>query len=494
VPQASLLSNRHRRSGSSGSCDDDLYVFEEASQSSFGETSTRSEVARARNGILPADPRHPLAKDLANIADRAVDDDGLEEHFVFGRNGEFTDGGFIISAAGLLQTPERKVRVVEHGDGSDGPRSTNFILVRSMDEFKAGPSLGSGAAAHVYLASHAQTHAKMAVKVINVYDEGKRNQFLKELETLISHNNRYLVRSYGAFYDGAGFVHVTLEYMDRGALSDVVRKTGQIPEPIIRHIARSCLHGLSYLHKNRILHRDFKSANILLSRRAGLAKLSDFGLARDLIPGTSIADTFVGTLAYMSPERLHGIDYTYASDVWGLGISLLECALGKYPFEKPQCYFDYVAAVRANPWELMSDFASPEMLSFVQQCTKLEPSERANVEALLIHPWMHAKLNDDGVDTVSQAERDRLLFCSWLDRIPDVGVAATAAAATTPDHVSSDASSLSRPRVEGQRGAVSTGGFGVLSSSTTRAGSYLTSGNAVTVLASPGAVPHAVCD
>jgi Protein kinase domain len=436
----SLLSNSSRGDRAS---EDDPYVFEEASQSSFGETSTRSELVRARNGILPADP-HPRAKDLEQIADLA--DIGREQHFVFGRNGRFTDGGFVITADGLMQTPE-KARM----HGGDAPQS-NFILVRSLDEFVRGPTLGSGAAARVYLASHASTNARMAVKEINVYDEAKRNQLLKELETLISHNNRYLVRSYGAFYDGDGCVHVTLEYMDRGALSDVVQRTGPVPEPVIRHIARNCLRGLSYLHSNRVIHRDLKTANILLSRRAGVAKLSDFGLARDLIPGASKADTFVGTLAYMSPERLHGSVYTYASDIWGLGISLLECVLGRYPFEKPQSYFDYVAAVRTKPWELAGGMASSAMLDFVEHCTKLEPGERSTVEELLVHKWMAGKEEDEDNDeekeeeegeegeeeenggflsrrVAGSAEDDSLQFRSWLDSVPEIGDEATRAAA-----------------------------------------------------------------
>jgi serine/threonine protein kinase len=310
--------------------------------------------------------------------------------------------------------------------GGDAPRS-NFILVRSLEEFVRGPTLGCGAAARVYLASHAKTNARMAVKEINVYDEAKRNQLLKELETLISHNNRYLVRSYGAFYDGEGLVHVTLEYMDRGALSDVVRRTGPVPEPVIRHVARNCLRGLSYLHNNRVIHRDLKTANILLSRRAGVAKLSDFGLARDLVPGASKADTFVGTLAYMSPERLHGSVYTYASDIWGFGISLVECVLGRYPFEKPQSYFDYVAAVRTNPWELVGDLASPAMLGFVERCTKLDPTERSTVQELLQHDWLNGSEEDER-STGGGTEEDGLQFRTWLDAVPEIGDEATAAA------------------------------------------------------------------
>ncbi len=221
----------------------------------------------------------------------------------------------------------------------------------------------------------------------------------------MSYDSRFLVRSYGAFYDGEGVVHVTLEYMDRGALSDIIELRGKVPEPILVHIAEHCLRGLMFLHDNHVLHRDFKTSNILLSRRVCRAKLSDFGLARDLNPGESRTDSFVGTLAYMSPERLNGSDYTYASDIWGLGISILECFLGRYPFAKPQSYFDYVEAAKSNPSSLMEG-ATPACVDFVRLCTSADPKERPTARMLLQHPW------------IADTRRDAKAFREWLQQIP----------------------------------------------------------------------------
>jgi len=214
------------------------------------------------------------------------------------------------------------------------------------------------------------------------------------------------VRSFGAFYDGEGVVSVTLEYMDRGALSDIVQQRGRIPEPVICKIAEHCLRGLGFLHDNHILHRDVKTGNILLSRKLCRAKLSDFGLARDLEQGSSWANTFVGTLAYMSPERLHGSEYTYASDIWGLGISVLECAMGRYPFEKPQSYFDFVGASQSNPSSLVEGEVSDELFDFIRMCTHVDPSNRPRARELLEHRWIRSSKDD------ANALRE------WLDSIP----------------------------------------------------------------------------
>lgn len=393
-----------------GDKESDLYYFEEASQSSSGDTDTPS---RRFGGNAVALPNR--RDDMLEVT---------EDHFVFGADGSFHDGGFIISSDGLLEQPERLMRKTSDGLAVEGvpPSSNNLIIVKSLDEFrksftfkaksklksKEGSStLGRGAQGRVYLANHEPTGRKIAVKEINVYDEEKRNQLKKELQTLFNHQSRFLVRSFGAFYDGEGVVHVTLEYMDRGALADIVRERGRISEPVLCKIAEHCLRGLGFLHDNHILHRDVKTGNILLSRKLCRAKLSDFGLARDLEEGSSVTDTFVGTLAYMSPERLYGSEYTYASDIWGLGISILECALGRYPFEKPQSYFDYLDAAQSNPSSLVENEVSPELLDFIRKCTDVDPKARPRARELLEHPFI-VQSRKDGANALRK----------WLDTIP----------------------------------------------------------------------------
>lgn len=345
-----------------------------------------------------------------------------EDVFVIGGDGVFKGGGFEISKNGMLKSPGNLTRKLSDGTAVDGvPRSSNnLIIVRSLAEFARGAplssrsrrqsakidsTLGAGAAGRVSLAVHRPSGRKIAVKRINVFDCQKRTQLLKELETLMCYDSRFLVRSYGAFYDGEGVVHVTLEYMDRGALSDAVEFRGAVPEHITVHIAEHCLRGLRFLHENHVLHRDFKTSNILLSRRTCRAKLADFGLARELEHGESRVDTFVGTVGYMAPERLNGREYTYASDVWALGICVLECLLGRYPFPKPQNYFDYLHAAQTDPAKLVRS-ASPECVDFVKLCTAEDPKNRPTANQLLEHPW------------ITSTNRDTNVFREWLDSVP----------------------------------------------------------------------------
>ena len=81
------------------------------------------------------------------------------------------------------------------------------------------------------------------------------------------------------------------------------------------------------------MHRDIKPDNILVNSE-GFVKLTDFGITKQIDGEESLAGTFVGTLNYMSPERMEGERYSYAGDVWSLGIVLIELATGQYPYKE----------------------------------------------------------------------------------------------------------------------------------------------------------------
>lgn len=90
--------------------------------------------------------------------------------------------------------------------------------------------------------------------------------------------------------------------------------------------------GLVFLHRTKHqLHRDIKPENVLLDS-SGQLKLTDFGISKQLDKTYGLTNTFVGTLVYMSPERMGGKNYSYSADVWALGIILHELATGAHPY------------------------------------------------------------------------------------------------------------------------------------------------------------------
>lgn len=134
--------------------------------------------------------------------------------------------------------------------------------------------------------------------------------------------------------DTAGTIGISMEFCEGGSLDSVYREVkklgGRTGEKVLGKVSEGVLNGLTYLHGHRIIHRDIKPSNILLTRK-GLVKLCDFGVSGEF--GTKgDANTFIGTSYYMAPERITGQSYTITSDVWSLGVTLLEVAQHRFPF------------------------------------------------------------------------------------------------------------------------------------------------------------------
>ncbi|CAE7277067.1 MKK6, partial [Symbiodinium sp. KB8] len=90
--------------------------------------------------------------------------------------------------------------------------------------------------------------------------------------------------------------------------------------------------GLEFIHSCRQIHRDIKPSNLLINH-TGAVKVSDFGLMKEVDSTDAMASTFVGTMNYMSPERLGGEEYTTTSDIWSFGLSIMAVAMGRFPIE-----------------------------------------------------------------------------------------------------------------------------------------------------------------
>jgi mitogen-activated protein kinase kinase len=183
----------------------------------------------------------------------------------------------------------------------------------------------------------------MAMKEIRLeLDENKFAQIIMELDVLHRCRSPYIIDFYGAFFQ-EGAVYICMENMDGGSIDKLYY--GGVPEDVLRKIAYATIQGLKTLKDDHnIIHRDVKPTNILVNTR-GDVKLCDFGVSGNLV--ASIAKTNIGCQSYMAPERIKtggnsfgsGPVGTYGvqSDIWSLGLSLLECAMGCYPYP-PETY------------------------------------------------------------------------------------------------------------------------------------------------------------
>lgn len=185
----------------------------------------------------------------------------------------------------------------------------------------------------------------MAMKEIRLeLDEAKFAAIIMELDILHRCISPFIVDFYGAFFQ-EGAVYICMEYMDGGSI-DKLYGDG-VPEGVLRRVAMSTVMGLKSLKEDHnIIHRDVKPTNILINTR-GQVKICDFGVSGNLV--ASIAKTNIGCQSYMAPERISGGGvaqaganpgggtYSVQSDIWSLGLTIIECALGQYPYP-PETY------------------------------------------------------------------------------------------------------------------------------------------------------------
>ncbi|XP_074298124.1 mitogen-activated protein kinase kinase SIPKK-like [Silene latifolia] len=160
--------------------------------------------------------------------------------------------------------------------------------------------------------------------------ESDRKRTAKELEINRSLECPYVVACYQCFYQNNAF-YLILEYMDGGFLLDFLRKVRTIPEDHLTAICKQVVKGLHYLHHQKhVIHRDLKPSNLVINH-LGEVKITDFVVSAIVASTSAQANTNVGTYYYMGPERFSEETYGARSDIWSLGMVMLECATGKFP-------------------------------------------------------------------------------------------------------------------------------------------------------------------
>ncbi len=193
--------------------------------------------------------------------------------------------------------------------------------------------LGRGGMGVVYLAYDTRLKRPVALKFLPpalALDEDIRKRFMIEAQAAASLSHPNICTIYEVD-DQEEKAFISMEYVEGESLREKVVK-GSLPFEHVLDIALQVCAGLDEAHKKGIVHRDIKSANIMLTAK-GQAKIMDFGLAK--VAGTAMVTkegSTLGTVAYMSPEQAKGEAVDARTDIWSLGVVLFELASGKLPF------------------------------------------------------------------------------------------------------------------------------------------------------------------
>lgn len=203
----------------------------------------------------------------------------------------------------------------------------------------------------------------------------------------------YTVTFYGALFR-EGDVWICMELMDTSLdkfYKKVIQKGQTIPEDILGKITVAIVKALEHLHHNlSVIHRDVKPSNVLINTQ-GQVKMCDFGISGHLVD--SVAKTMdAGCKPYMAPERinpdLNQQGYSVKSDIWSLGITMIELAILKFPYDSWGTPFQQLKQVVDEPSpQLPADRFSPEFVDFISQCLRKKPNERPAYTELMNHSF-----------------------------------------------------------------------------------------------------------
>ncbi|KAH7515290.1 hypothetical protein FEM48_Zijuj10G0011100 [Ziziphus jujuba var. spinosa] len=275
------------------------------------------------------------------------------------------------------------------GNNSSTNNHNNNIRI-DLKELERVNRIGSGSGGTVYKVIHRLTGRLFALKVIHGnHEESVRRQMCREIQILRDVDNPNVVKCHD-MYDRNGEIEVLLEFMDGGSLEG-----NHIPnEQKLSGLACQILRGLAYLHGRKIVHRDIKPSNLLINARRQV-KIADFGVSRILAQTMDPCNSSVGTIAYMSPERINtdlnqGQYDGYAGDIWSLGVSILEFYLGRFPFAvgRQGDWASLMCAICMSQPPEAPATASREFRDFIACCLQREPGRRWTASRLLGHPFI----------------------------------------------------------------------------------------------------------
>lgn len=262
-------------------------------------------------------------------------------------------------------------------------------------EYETVKVLGRGNGGTVYKVVHKKTSNVFAKKVVHAdSDPMMRRQIFREMEILRRTDSPYVVKCHEIFEKPDGDIAILMEYMDFGTLESLLKSKGTFSETTLSDVARQVLNGLNYLHAHKIIHRDIKPANLLVNKNMKV-KIADFGVSKIMCRTLDACNSYVGTCAYMSPERFdpdsHGSNYNgYSGDIWSLGLTMLELYLGHFPFlpagQKPDWATLMCAICFGEPPSLPQG-VSDDFRSFIECCLQKDSTKRWTASQLLSHPF-----------------------------------------------------------------------------------------------------------
>ncbi|XP_076003986.1 STE20-like serine/threonine-protein kinase [Genypterus blacodes] len=278
---------------------------------------------------------------------------------------------------------EKKKKQYEHVRRDENPEEIWNII----------GELGDGAFGKVFKAQNKQTGILAAAKVIDTKSEEELEDYMVEIDILASCSHDNIVKLLDAFYYESK-LWILIEFCGGGAVDAVMLELERpLTEPQIRVVCKQTLQALIYLHDNKIIHRDLKAGNILITL-GGDVKLADFGVSAKNTKTLQRRDSFIGTPYWMAPEVVmcetsKDRPYDFKADIWSLGVTLIELAQVEPPNHEMNPMRVLLKIAKADPPGLMQPSRwSPEFSNFLKKCLDKNVDNRWSASQLLQHSFV----------------------------------------------------------------------------------------------------------
>eukprot|EP01114_Cavostelium_apophysatum_P013552 TRINITY_DN3306_c0_g1_i2.p1 TRINITY_DN3306_c0_g1~~TRINITY_DN3306_c0_g1_i2.p1 ORF type:complete len:439 (+),score=131.81 TRINITY_DN3306_c0_g1_i2:72-1388(+) len=292
-----------------------------------------------------------------------------------------------------IKTPEVIPTAVPTTSGSaTTPRMKRWQL----DDFEIGKPLGQGKFGNVYLAREKSSKFVCALKVLyksQLQKNKVEHQLRREIEIQSHLRHPGILRLYGYFYDKTR-VYLILEYAAKGEAYKELKKLKKFDEKRAANYIGSLAGALRYCHSKHVIHRDIKPENLLLGLN-GEIKIADFGWS--VHAPNSRRKTLCGTLDYLPPEMVEGLEHDAAVDLWSLGVLTYEFLVGNPPFEAKAAADTYkrIAKVDIN----YPSHVSEDARDLIGKLLVRDPEMRMSLDRVLEHKWI--KMHCDQPDVAA---------------------------------------------------------------------------------------------
>ena len=257
-------------------------------------------------------------------------------------------------------------------DPGDSPNSPSKTQMR----FEVLGEIGRGGMGIVYKARDRILNREVALKYLPANFSNNSlaiKNFQREAQSTAQLNHPGIVTVYDVGYDDRGN-YIAMEFLEGISLKDYIKSHGKMDSDQVLTLVSQMTSALGYAHKNKIIHRDIKTSNMMWCN-SGVVKLMDFGLAKFISEARNASTQISGTPYYMSPEQTLGKDVDHRTDIYSLGICLFEMVTGEVPFREGDIGYHHVNTPCPDPLEKNPNL-TPSLRNIIIKCMQKNSEER----------------------------------------------------------------------------------------------------------------------